>query len=97
MDLRTYTSSTAGAASAMAAELGVTRTSVSEWASGRKRPAPERCVEIEQATSGSVMRWDLCPADWHKIWPELRQHPDAPPIPTSSADPAGTEGQGVSS
>lgn len=37
------------------------------------------------------MRWDLRPTDWHKIWPELRERPDAPPIPSTSASQAEAE------
>ena len=44
-----------------------------------RRPVPiERCVAIERATEGRVMRWDLRPADWRDIWPELAERPDAP-------------------
>ena len=53
---------------------------MSRWASGQ-RPTPEKAaVAIEQATKGTVMRWDLRPDDWHLIWPELRRRKDAPAI-----------------
>ena len=60
-----------GSQDALAEALNVRQPTVSEWARG-KRPVPiERCVEIEKATARVVMRWDLRPDDWHRIWPEL--------------------------
>lgn len=46
---------------------------VRQWryAYAKRRPEPASCVAIEQATSGTVKRWDLRPDDWHLIWPEL--------------------------
>ena len=46
---------------------------VRQWQHGYadRLPSPENCVGIEQATEGVVMRWDLRPDDWHRIWPEL--------------------------
>lgn len=41
--------------------------------------SPHLCVAIEQATDGQVCRWNLRPNDWRDIWPELAEHPDAPP------------------
>jgi len=38
---------------------------------GQRRPSPENCVSIEQATKGLVSRRDLRPDDWQAIWPEL--------------------------
>lgn len=37
-------------------------------------------VSIERETRGEVMRWDVRPVDWEKIWPELKQHPNAPVV-----------------
>ena len=74
-----------GSQSGLAKALGVTQPTVSEWARG-DRPVPiERCVEIEQATGGAVMRWDLRPDDWHRIWPELKARKDAPKLPAQEA------------
>lgn len=36
---------------------------------------------IERATGFAVRRWDLCPDEWHLIWPELIGTPGAPGIP----------------
>lgn len=36
---------------------------------------------LERHTAGKVMRWDMRPADWHLIWPELIGRPGAPEVP----------------
>ena len=60
-----------GGISKMAAVLGISGPTVSQWCTGI-RPVPiERCVAIERATDGAVTRRDLRPDDWHEIWPEL--------------------------
>lgn len=42
------------------------------------------CALIEQQSGGVVRRWDLRPADWHLVWPELVGVPGAPEIPATS-------------
>lgn len=55
--------------------LGVSAQVVSNW---RRRGVPvERCVDIENATKGRVMRWDLRD-DWRHLWPELARRKNAP-------------------
>lgn len=46
---------------------------IRQWQHGYadRLPSPENCVAIEQATDSRVMRWDLRPDDWSRIWPEL--------------------------
>ncbi|WP_341238035.1 YdaS family helix-turn-helix protein [uncultured Limnobacter sp.] len=75
----------------LAGILGVTPGLISQWKQGVRPIKVERCVEIERVTNRQVMRWDLRPNDWWQIWPELIDHPDAPPIPKSvvSAIPDG--------
>lgn len=51
----------------------------------KREPSPELCVRIEKATFGGVMRWDLRPTDWWRIWPELISVPGAPAIPKEPA------------
>lgn len=61
--------------------LGIPPELISQWRKG-VRPVPlERCPAIEQVTERAVMRWDLRPADWHLIWPELIGADGAPPVP----------------
>lgn len=62
----------------IAAAVGMHEQYLYQCLSGR-RPVPiERCVAIERATAGAVMRWDLRPHDWRDIWPELAARADAP-------------------
>ena len=69
-----------GSQATLAAVLGIKQPTVSEWARG-DRPVPiERCTAIEQATDRVVMRWDLRPDDWHRIWPELIGQAGAPEV-----------------
>jgi len=53
---------------------------IRQWQHGYadRLPSPENCSAIEAATGGAVMRWDLRPNDWHRIWPELRDRAEAP-------------------
>lgn len=59
---------------------------VSQWSSGLKPVPVVRCPAIEQATSRAVMRWDLRPDDWWRIWPELVGAEGAPAVPASTED-----------
>jgi DNA-binding transcriptional regulator YdaS (Cro superfamily) len=54
-----------------------------QWRHGYddRRPGPARCVVIEAASAFLVRRWDLRPADWHLIWPELIGADGAPAVP----------------
>lgn len=53
---------------------------------GGREPSPELCVRIETATLRRVRRWDLRPADWHLIWPELIGVDGAPRTPEAAND-----------
>lgn len=83
-----------GSAATLARALKVSPSAVHEWAAGR-RPLPiERCVQVEQITSGAVTRMDLRPDDWWQIWPELAERhperiPDRPPSDEPEPDPRG--------
>lgn len=70
MTLDEYIQSARGNATALAAEMEVARTQVTNWAKGRESISPQRCVRIEQITNGAVTRQELR-ADWRDIWPEL--------------------------
>ena len=71
-------------ASELARAIGIKHSDqVRQWQhqyAGRM-PSPENCVAVERATKGMVRRWDLRPADWHLIWPELVGIKGAPRIP----------------
>lgn len=47
--------------------------------------APANCVLAERNSGGAVRRWDLRPADWHAIWPELIGADGAPAVATGVA------------
>jgi DNA-binding transcriptional regulator YdaS (Cro superfamily) len=74
-------SSERGTAARIARDIGVSAVMVSQWVSGIKAVPMDRCVAIERATAGKVKRWDLRPADWHRIWPELIGAEGAPRVP----------------
>ena len=61
-----------GSQAEMSRRIGVSKGMVAQMYRGL-RPVPvEHCRPIEDATNKAVMRWDLRPNDWHKIWPELK-------------------------
>lgn len=66
----------AGGVNRLADRLGVRQSVVSNWRA-RKSVPPEHCAAIEKAVDGAVTRRELCPDDWHRIWPELvtAEHP----------------------
>jgi len=86
-----------GGQTALAAKIDVKQPTVSEWVRG-ERPIPlERCVEIERATDRTVMRWDLRPEDWYRIWPELIGAEGAPlPFPKGAKANAAKAAAGAS-
>lgn len=55
---------------------------IRQWQHGYadRMPSPENCAAIEKATRGLVMRWDLRPHDWDRIWPELKKAKGAPAV-----------------
>jgi DNA-binding transcriptional regulator YdaS (Cro superfamily) len=84
VDLKAFTKTLpVGGVARMAAELRITPVYLAQL-SGRqngREPSPELCVEIERASGRAVMRWDLRPDDWHRIWPELIAAEGAPAAP----------------
>lgn len=90
MDLKTYISSERGRAAALAADLGISPSYLSQMANGKAPISAARCVEIEQKTQGAVTRQHLKPDDWQLTWPELaaqrqpiRSKTDKPVNPSS--------------
>jgi DNA-binding transcriptional regulator YdaS (Cro superfamily) len=74
MNLRAYLDQLPrGAITVFAAKVGITPVYLSQLAACQdgRAPSPELCVVIELATSKTVTRRDLRPADWQAIWPEL--------------------------
>lgn len=50
------------------------------------RPVPiEHAAGLERACEYNVMRWDMFPRTWHRIWPELIGTEGAPSIPAQEA------------
>ncbi|MCI2809359.1 transcriptional regulator [Eoetvoesiella caeni] len=73
MKLADYLSQERGRQSALAKSIGAHAPDVSRWASGA-RPVPDKyAFAIEQATNGKVTRKELCPDDWQRYWPELKE------------------------
>lgn len=90
MKLSEYLKSERGRALTLAEAIGVSKSRLSQIADDSSSLRPAMCVAIWRATDGAVMRWDLRPADWHEIWPELIGIEGAPSVPTP--EPATTEG-----
>jgi DNA-binding transcriptional regulator YdaS (Cro superfamily) len=87
MDIRSYLQQAErGAGAALARAVGVHPVMVSQWAAGVKAIPVERCTSIEEASGKLVRRWDLRPADWYRIWPELIGTAGAPAIPAPAAE-----------
>jgi DNA-binding transcriptional regulator YdaS (Cro superfamily) len=76
-----------GALATFAAELERSTVYVLQLAARQdgRAAAPELAVRIEQVTGGAVMRWDLRPDDWHRIWPELIGQAGAPDVEVKAA------------
>lgn len=75
---------TSGGPQAVARLLGVSVQAVCFWRDGKRRLPVEHIPRIEAACSGAVRRWDLRPADWHLVWPELVGAEGAPPAPAGN-------------
>ena len=74
MDLKTYTRDLPyGGVAKLADDLTVSPVYLSQLSARQagREPSPELCVKLEAATARAVMRWDLRPSDWFRIWPEL--------------------------
>jgi DNA-binding transcriptional regulator YdaS (Cro superfamily) len=88
MDLKTFLKSLgdeearATFAAACSTTLGHMRNTI--YVPG-KLLAPEACVLAERASGRQVMRWDLRPEDWHRIWPELIGTEGAPAVTEPAA------------
>ncbi|WP_082568911.1 YdaS family helix-turn-helix protein [Rhizobacter sp. Root1221] len=65
--------------------FGVSVQAVCFWRDGRRRFPPEHCAVLERECGFQFRRWDMRPADWHRVWPELVAAPGAPPVPQPDA------------
>lgn len=61
---------TRGNAKILAKKLGVSKSYLSQMASGKSAISPERAIEIERHTDRCVTRADCLPDRWMYIWPE---------------------------
>jgi DNA-binding transcriptional regulator YdaS (Cro superfamily) len=86
MHLKAYIQSERGKATALADDLGIALSYLSQMASGERAVTPERAAAIRRATNGSVEVWDTRPLDWHLIWPMLVGAEGAPAVPVQEAD-----------
>lgn len=74
--LKTYVNSVG--LGVLAKRLGVSPQRLANW---QERGVPlDYCSAVEAESDQVVMRWDLRPEDWHRIWPELVAVPGAPAI-----------------
>ena len=69
-----------GGQAALALAIGLKQQNVWNWLARKTDVPPAHCTAIEQATDHTVMRWDLRPDDWHRIWPELIGQVGAPEV-----------------
>jgi DNA-binding transcriptional regulator YdaS (Cro superfamily) len=92
MKLSTYLSAKRGRIVAVARKVGLAPAFLSQMAHGTRPVPAEHCAALERATEGAVRRWDLRPADWDRIWPELAHLEEAPPAPAAAAAPARPRG-----
>jgi DNA-binding transcriptional regulator YdaS (Cro superfamily) len=67
-----------GGQAALAEKLGVKQQHIWNWLNRPGGVPVDHCAAIERATDGAVMRWDLRPDDWWRIWPELVGRKGAP-------------------
>lgn len=88
-DLRTYlTNLPRGGVSAFARRVGVSRIYLAQLAArmNGREPSPELAVRIERESGSKVRVWALRRHDWHRIWPHLTEHADAPKQPVEQVD-----------
>jgi DNA-binding transcriptional regulator YdaS (Cro superfamily) len=64
----------------------VSSVRVQQWLSGKRPVPPHLCPAIEALTEQRVRCWELCPDDWHLIWPALVGTPGAPAVPVAAND-----------
>ncbi|HHQ4306224.1 TPA: transcriptional regulator [Serratia fonticola] len=79
MQLKDYMSTLKrGEITKLAERIGISKSYLSQMASGTSPVPPARAPAIEEATLGAVTRADLRPKDWFRIWPEYTPVCDQP-------------------
>ncbi len=71
------------ARSSFAAQCSVTLGHLRNVAYGTRVANAELCTAVELVSKGALRRWQMRPADWFRIWPELIDAPGAPKLPRS--------------
>lgn len=84
MNLIAYLSDERGRGKRLASLLGVTPTTIHEWAHKKKQVPAERCAAIERATGGTVTCEELRP-DLAEHWAYLASRGAAPRPPQEAA------------
>lgn len=70
-----------GGTTAVARLLGVKSPSVADWRLKGIPAARLLRLAVVAEQRGVSKRWELCPQDWHLIWPELIGADGAPQVP----------------
>ncbi|MRT11067.1 helix-turn-helix domain-containing protein [Enterobacteriaceae bacterium RIT711] len=70
MQLKKYLNQERGRAKDLAGRMNISKSYLSQMATGRSPISPTRCIEIERETAGAVSRTEMRPDDWHSIWPD---------------------------
>lgn len=89
MHLKTYIKSLPDEAAreAFASRCGSTIGHLRNVMYGFRPCAPELAMTIEVESGGAVMRWELRPNDWHRIWRDLIGADGAPEPPATKPMP----------
>lgn len=61
-----------------AVRIGVSAAFFNQWATGRRQVPMKKGPAVERALG--IPRWEMWPADWHEMWPELIGTPGAPAV-----------------
>ncbi|MDA8416758.1 MAG: YdaS family helix-turn-helix protein [Betaproteobacteria bacterium] len=71
-----------GGQSAVAREIGVSQPSVHEWTKTGIPSGRIHRMAILAERKGIATRKEICPRDWHLIWPELqdKSNPSSNPL-----------------
>lgn len=86
--LKKWLSAERGRGVRLAACLRVPPSFVAKMASGDKPVPLEHAARIEVFTDGAVTRKAIRPDDWARIWPELAESEQNPPVAPAHQAPA---------